>query len=210
MTIPEILVNLETQCNSSLSSIAIVNDIQYLATCDLKNIRDLVIKQSFVNVFTEWEHFLENSAIAYALGQPSSLGHSVTRYIFPTDEDHANQLIKGSSTYPDWSNLELVVKLTESFFERGEPYKSALHGFSSKYKNMKKLRNVIVHNSTKSRDAFDTLVRTALRASSVGISPTDFLLSKKGSNLFFYELYITHIHNAAKIIAEYCPVTAQP
>lgn len=185
MTISEILASMERQCDLSISSIVSVNKPQYLATDEMKNIRDMVIKQSFVSVFTEWEHFLENSTIAYALGEPSIKGHSLIRYILPIDEDHANQLIKGTATYPDWSKMEIVIKLTESFFKDGKPYKEVLQGFSSKYKEMKKVRNLIVHNSLKSVDEFNSLVRTALRASSVGISVTEFLLSKKIVIYFF-------------------------
>lgn len=205
MTISEILIKMEKQCDLSIWSIVSVNKPQYLETDETKNIRDIVVKQSFVSVFTEWEHFLENSTIAYALGETSVKGYSLTRYILPRDEEHANQIIKGTSAYPDWSKMEVVVKLTESLFEAGEPFKEALQGFSSKYKEMKKVRNLIVHNSLKSVDEFNSLVRTALRASSVGISATEFLLSKKNNNPFFYEIYITHLRNAAKKIAEYEP-----
>ena len=80
----------------------------------------------------------------------------------------------------------------------------ALYVEIQRYTYMKKVRNVIVHNSIKSRDEFESLVRTALGAASVGISPTDFLLSKKkDSDPLFYKLYITHIQNAAKIISEF-------
>lgn len=209
MTISEILASMEKQCDLSTSSITSVNKPQYLQNDEMKNIRDMVIKQSFVSVFTEWEHFLENSTIAYALGEPSVKGHALTRYILPKDEDHANQLIKGTSAYPDWSKMDVVIKLSESFFEDGKPYKEALQGFSSKYKEMKKVRNLIVHNSLKSTDEFNSLVRTVLRASNVGISATDFLLSKKNNNLFFYEIYFTHLRNAAKKIAEYEPAISE-
>ncbi len=71
MTISEILISMEKQCDLSISSIVSVNKPQYLETDETKNIRDMVVKQSFVSVFTEWEHFLENSTIAYALGETS-------------------------------------------------------------------------------------------------------------------------------------------
>lgn len=203
MTIQEIFSRLDEQCSSSKASIEAVNKSEYLATDELKNIRDLVVKQAFVSVFTEWEHFLENTTIAYALGEPSVVGQCPNRYILPTDEDHANQLIKGTSTYPDWSKIEVILPLEKAFFENGEPYTSALNGFTSKYKDMKKVRNVIVHNSVKSREEFDTLVRNALRAAEVGISPVGFLLSRKGSAPMFYDMYITHIINAAHLIANY-------
>ena len=205
MTIMEILTRLETQCDSSITCIDLVNKSEYIATQEKKNIRDMVVKQAFVSVFTEWEHFLENSTIAYSLGEKSNKGFRPICYILPKDADHANQLIKGTATYPDWSKMDYVIKLEEALFEGGTPYKEALGGFSSKYKDMQRVRNHIVHNSYKSTQEFNTLVRNALRASAVGISPTDFLLSKKNNNPFFYNLYITHIRNAAKLIAEYEP-----
>lgn len=206
MTILEIFTTIDNQCDLSISSIDFVNKSEYLATEELKNVRDMVVKQAFLSVFTEWEHFLEHSTIAYVLGAPSINGHSPRCFISPKDEEHANKLIKGTSLYPDWSNMDAIINLEESLFEDGAPYKKTLQGFSSKYKEMKTIRNHIVHNSIKSRDQFDTLVRTALNASSVGISPTDFLLSKKRNKPLFYQLYISHIRNASKTIAEYSSV----
>lgn len=203
MTIQSIWDRLDKQCQESLDSIAYVNKSEYLATDDLKRVQDLVVKQAFLNVFTEWEHFLEDSTIAYALGEKSIRGFAPTKYINPLDEDHADRLIKGTSTYPDWSKMKVVLSLESALFEDGEPYRSALNGFASKYKDMQKVRNVIVHNSIKSRDEFDSLVRTALYAASVGISPTEFLLSQKGSDPKFYISYIAYIRNAGKMIAEY-------
>lgn len=205
MTIQNIFQRLIDQCNESLRSIDVVNDAHYLSTDELKTIRDLVVKQAFVSAYTEWEHFLEDITIAYALGKESLCGHCPQRYVLPEDKDHADQLITSSTAYFDWSKIDDVVKLEKSFFHNGDPFVAAIQGFRSKYNDMKKVRNVIVHNSIKSRDQFDTLVRNALRASSVGISPVEFLLSKKNNNPFFYNIYITHIKNAATLIANYSP-----
>lgn len=204
MTIQEIYDRLQKQCTDSLESISFVNKPDYLATDSLKRIQDLVIKQAYLSVFTEWEHFLEDTTVAYSLGELSICGFSPQKYISPIDTDHADRLIKGAAKYPDWSDRDYVKKTEEALFKDGEPFISAINGFSSIYTDMKKVRNVIVHNSIKSRDEFETLVRTALSAASVGISPTEFLLSKKKeSDPLFYKLYITHIQNAAKRISEF-------
>lgn len=201
MTIQEIYDQLCKQCQSSKISIQTVNTTDYLVDEVKKNIRDLVVKQAFIGVVTQWEHFLEDTAIAYSLGEASLKGQRLEKYISPIDSDHANRLIKGTAIYPDWSDMDKVKDIAQALFKDGEPYLSAINGFSSKYGEIKKLRNVIVHNSVKSRGAFDSLVRNALRASSVGISPVEFLLSKKGKNPLFYDMYITYIENAANIIA---------
>lgn len=206
MTIQTIYQDLDNECTAAMAAIDSVNNAHYLSTDELKTIRNLVVKQAFVSVFTEWEHFLENSTAAYALGELSIAGHAPVKYISPIDVDHVNQLAKGASTYPDWSKTEVVLKLEQAFFKGGEPYTSAIQGFASKYKDMKKVRNVIVHNSIKSREEFDSLVRNALRASAVGISPSEFLLSRKtGHDPYFYEMYITYIRNAATLISQYSP-----
>ena len=71
---------------------------------------------------------------------------------------------------------------------------------------MQKIRNHIVHKSLKSGQCFDSLVRTSLSASRVGISPTEFLISKKNRNTQrFYKQYIGYIRIAAQQIAEYAP-----
>lgn len=207
MTIQEIFQTLVDQCDESISIIGKVNNSHYLTTPELKTIRDMVVKQAFLSVFTEWEHFLENATVAYALGEVSIAGHAPTKYVSPLDEEHANQLIRGTSTYPDWSKTEQVIKIEKAFFENGEPFVSAIQRFQSKYEEMKKVRNHIVHNSIKSRGEFDSLVRMALRAASVGISPVDFLLSQKNREPYFYVIYITHIKNAATLIANYAPPT---
>ena len=203
MTIQDVYSELDRQCIDSLNVISLVNTSEYLSSDDKKKIQDLVVKQAFLSVFTEWEHFLEDATIAYSLDEPSIEGDKPNRYIWPVDRDHADSLIKGVASYPDWSDMDTVKRLESSLFENGAPFLGALNGFSSKYKEMKKVRNVIVHNSIKSRDEFDTLVRNVLNVSSVGITPTEFLLSKKGSNPAFYRSYITHIQNASKQIAFY-------
>ena len=206
MTIPEIFTVLEKQCDDSLKIIDTVNKPEYLETDEKKTIRDLVVMQAFMRVFNAWEQFLENSTKAYALGEKSLLGYSPPKYVNPLDEDHADRLIKGTNTYPDWTDAEKVLKIETAFFENGEPYTTALNGFSSKYKEIKKVRNEIAHNSKNSKDEFDTLVRNVLRASAVGISVTDFLLSRKHrTDPYFYWSYITYIKNAARLISEFKP-----
>lgn len=176
MTISEAFTNLEEQCKLSLSCIRFVNKKEFLMLENAMIIRNMIIEQAFIKVFIEWELFLENSTIAYTLGECSTKGVSLKCYIFPKDEEHANQLIKGAALYPDWSNMEAVIELEKSLFEDGFPYVRALQGFSSKYKEMKKVRNHIAHQSIKSSEAFKSLIRGVLSASDVGITPAEFLL----------------------------------
>lgn len=203
MTIQEIYDIFIKQCNDSEKAIKEVIKVEYSTNDTLLLIRELTIKQAFINVFSGWEHFLENTMIAYALDEPSLTESKPLRYISPIDEEHADKIIKGNSSYPDWSNLQQVKDMADRLFENGKPYVTALNGFNSVFTGIKRTRNIIVHDSIKSKNEFNTLVRTSLNASSVGISPTDYLLSKKGSQPRFYKLYIEHLKNAASIICNY-------
>lgn len=205
MTIEEIYNKFSEQVQEALSSIAYVSNRTFSLPDPVmqSKIKALVVKQSFLSVFAEWEHFLEHTVIWYSLGEASIKGKTPTKYLSPLDEEHANQIISGASKYPDWSNLEYVIKTVESLFENGEPYKSALNGFSSTFTEIKKVRNVIAHNSKKSHSEFETLVRNKLNPSYVGITPTEFLLQSKSGSVVFYRQYITHLQNAASLIANY-------
>lgn len=203
MTIQEILSRLDKQCADSIGSINDVNKSEYLASDSMKRIQDFVVKQAFLCVFSEWEHFLENATIAYSLGEASITGNKPQCFIAPQDEDHANRLIKGTALYPDWSQMKTVKELEMALFKDGEPFTSALNGFASRYNEMKTVRNHIAHNSIKSQNEFDSLVRNVFRAASVGISPSEFLLSRKRGQLPFFELYISCVRNAATIISSY-------
>ena len=205
MTIQDIFNKFDCEAQESLANIAYVNSRSFVLTdTNMQDkIKTLVVKQSFLSVFAEWEHFLENTTIAYAMGESSIKGWTPTKYILPTTEEHANQIICGASKYPDWSNLEYVIKTEDYLFENGEPYKSALNGFSSVFTEIKKVRNVIAHNSIKSQSEYETLVRTKLNPSYVGINPADFLLQSKRGSPVFYREYITHLLNAATLISNY-------
>lgn len=165
--------------------------------------KELIINNAFMNVVTGWEKFLEQSAIAYSLGTVSIKGHLPICYISPNDEEHANELIKGAVQYFDWSNKEQIIKMAERIFENGEPYKSVIAGINSHLISIKKLRNNIAHNSIKSNDEFNTLVRNELSPSEVGISTAQFLLSSKSGSSAFWEIYFTHLTNGATQIANF-------
>lgn len=168
------------------------------------NVKDLVIKQAFMDTYTTWERFLESSFIFYALGVHSLSGKSPHCYITPRDYEHTYNLIKGPAQFPNWTKNDEVMKLAENLFENGEPYKSILSPRHSSLLEMKKIRDHISHNSKKSKEVFDTLVRNKLSPAEVGISVSDYLiLSKNRTDPPFYKEYFDLLVNTANNIAQY-------
>lgn len=203
MTIEEVYNNFDNECNMAEKAITEVIKLANPVSDDLLLVREFTIKQAFLTAFTGWEHFLENSMIAYSLDEPNLNGFKPQRYIFPIDEEHADRLIKGSAIYPDWSDINNVKEIAKRIFGDLNPYMDALNIFNSIYHGMKKTRNVIVHNSLKSKKEFDTLVRNEMGPSYVGLSASDFLLSQKGKKPVFYKYYIEHLRNAVNSICKY-------
>lgn len=70
-----------------------------------KQMRDMLIEQIILKLFSEWERFLENTFIYYMLGEKSSKGVAPVRYAMPLGFDHAYRLIQNVNQYPDWSDI---------------------------------------------------------------------------------------------------------
>ena len=203
MKIKDLYDNLIIIIDDSINSVYAVCDPYYLSDKVKLKIREYTIEFAFLEVYKNWEYFLEQTFMSYSLNEISLNSETPECYINPIDRAHADRLIKGSALYPDWSDHEKVIALAESIFLDGEPYKTVLKNISSHLKEMKKIRNQISHNSNKSRDTFDSFIRNKLSACKVGISVSDFLIIKKGVSLSFIEIYFTYIRNSATIIANY-------
>lgn len=165
--------------------------------------KELIINSAFINLITSWEKFLENSVIAYCLNEISLQGNIPPHYISPTNEEHANNIIKGEPLYFDWSKSDNIKNMAQRIFENGEPYISVLSGINTILIEIKKVRNNIAHNSLKSNDEFDTLIRNVLSPSDVGLTTAQFLLSQKGSQPIFWDMYFTYLKNAVMRIANF-------
>ena len=166
-------------------------------------VKELIINNAFINVVNAWEKFLEKSVVAYSMGEKSLNGNCPTCYILPKDDEHALQLIKGEVQYFDWSTRDKIVQMSERVFENGEPYKTTLNSINSILLQIKKLRNNIAHDSNKSNNEFDTLVRNELSPSCIGITTAQFLLVNKGKEKPFWEKYFIYLENAVDSIAKY-------
>lgn len=191
-------------CHECSSCIYAVCKPEYSLDPQKLMIRGFVITYAFLKFYTGWEHFLEQSFIAYSLGEKSQNGNKPTRFIFPTDEDHAERIIRGFAMYPDWTKTEDVLTLACNLFENGEPFNSELRNIASSLKEAKTIRNTIGHNSQKSREAFKSLVRNKYSASMVGISVSDFLIAQKNPRAKpYFEEYFLLMQNAANNIINY-------
>lgn len=75
----------------------------------------MIIENIILNVCSSWEKFLENIFIAYMQGKQSENGIAIRAYVSPTSDEHAYNLIKNVTTYPDWTDIAKIMINAENF-----------------------------------------------------------------------------------------------
>ena len=58
------------------------------------------------------------------LGGCSLNGDIVNKYVNPIDRDHAYRMIQNVNLYPDWSDIDKVLKNANDFFEACGPFEN--------------------------------------------------------------------------------------
>lgn len=165
-----------------------------------KSMRDLVIEHTFLKVFLNWEFFLEQVFLSYCMDFEGSNGNKVIRFVLPEDFDHAYNLARGSSTYPDWTSWENVIRMSRQFFKNGGTFEK-LKQNTTELKDIKIIRNAISHMSIKCKDTFETLVRARYGHYPLETTPSDFLLFLNSADTAHPITYFSHYITTIKFLA---------
>lgn len=186
------------------STVSIFNENQVNGfTADMKY---MVIESVILNVCSSWETFLEDIFIAYMRGNKSKNGSAVTVYVLPNDDEHAYNLIRNVTTYPDWSDISKILINAENFFENGGPFK-LLRTLKGDINAVKTIRNAIAHTSKKARENFNNLVRGKIGHVPNDITPARFVSEYKTgprrADPTFFEYYVSFLKNSASMLVEY-------
>ncbi|MFH1033035.1 MAG: hypothetical protein V1806_00885 [Pseudomonadota bacterium] len=119
--------------------------------------------------------------ILYMLGNSSPKGGHVTRFALPQSETQAHQMIIGTQRYVDWANPDIVRKLSQIYFDNGEPINSAVSSIYTDLVDLKNIRNAAAHLSSTTSKSFYGVVSRRLGLINPGISVSDYLLSLDSS-----------------------------
>ena len=172
-------------------------------TVDMK---DMIIENLILNIYSSWEQFLESIFIGYMLGNKSDNGTEITKFVTPTNEEHAYNLIKNVTLYPDWADIEKVLINAENFFDDGGPF-VLLKTLKGELYAIKKVRNAIAHVSKKAKQDFENLVRGKVGYLPADISPVKFVseykVGTRRNSPTYFEHYVEFLKNAATMLVEY-------
>lgn len=204
------LANFKAKCDWALQvyfdSVALYNQNQVNGfTADMKY---MIIENLILNVWCSWEKFLEDIFVAYMRGNQSDNGSAITVYASPINDEHAYNLIKNITTYPDWTDISKIMINADNFFENGGPFK-LLHTLKGNINAVKKIRNAIAHTSKRAREDFENLVRGKVGHLPSNITPAKFVSDYKTGNRrvdpTFFEYYVNFLKDSASLLVEYQP-----
>jgi hypothetical protein len=85
------------------------------------------------------------------------LGNAITRYVQPLDEQHAIKLLIGTQKYVDWSNPEIIKKLSNLHFAPGNPFDTFVSSMMADLFDLKTIRNAAAHLDSTTRRQLDSL-----------------------------------------------------
>lgn len=136
---------------------------------------DLIFELAFLKIFIAWEQFLEDTFARYVCGASSLSGKKPKKNVTARYLDRALNIIYGTQSYADWTSVDVVIDRANRFFGQGEPYATPLQSATAELRNMKKIRNHIVHHSKKSREDFNTLLVNTYGFRPQGMSTGRFL-----------------------------------
>lgn len=146
----------------------------------------VIVEQSFMKIYLALENFLENSFIAYLLGDADLQSNEAIKFAAPKDRNHAYDMIRGTKQYPDWTNVNDVKQLAKIYFKDSWHY-SILFDLPSEFNELKIIRNRISHISEKSEKSFNTVLSKNIAKNN--ITPGEYLQLFKDKNNTYFTFY---------------------
>ncbi|MCO5949921.1 hypothetical protein [Mucilaginibacter flavidus] len=141
------------------------------------NQRNFITDSSFLKMFIAWETFIENAFIDYMLGEPSINGHTVVKYVQPIDHNHAGKILIGTQKYVDWSNPEIIKKLSNLYFEPSNIIDTYISSTMADLFDLKTIRNAAAHLTSTTQNQIVSLGNRLLSINNPTITVSDLILS---------------------------------
>jgi len=158
---------------------------------------------ALLEIFIEFEKFLTNSFIAYALGNKGKNAFTPILRVNFENEEHLLGFLKCDNQYIDY--IKKIPKIKEFIFKESTcPFNKVFSTarFTTYFKEIQILRNLIAHQSKESKDKYQ---RNVLRAKGINsyIKAETFLLKINGQeNISYYSIYINAMQFYSEVICD--------
>src|ERR1700741_689197 len=99
---------------------------------------ELLVESIFFASFRRYESFIGEVFILYTLEKQGSKRPKVKSYLKPKSFLHAEQLLKSSKEFLDWTSPDNVIERAELFLANGHPIKLPYTSYLQQLKDFKK------------------------------------------------------------------------
>ena len=164
--------------------------------------KSFIVNAAFLKFYIAWEEYLEKVMSAYLLGELTLNGTSIAKAVVARGERHAHELLVGTNTYFDWSNPELIRRLSKLYLEESNVVGDNILSIQNDLFDLKTIRNAAAHISATTQQKLDGLASRLLSHTVVNIT-VESLITKiePTSGLSYFEYYKRKLDIVAEKIA---------
>lgn len=165
--------------------------------------KSFIVNAAFLKFYIAWEEYLENIMSAYLLGELTLNGTAIVKNVAARGEKHAHELLVGTNTYFDWSNPDLIRRLSKLYLEESNVVGDNILSIQNDLFDLKTIRNAAAHISATTQQKLDGLASRLLSHTVVDISVESLITSiEPTSGLSYFEYYKQKLDIVAEKIAK--------
>lgn len=164
----------------------------------------LITEGIFLRAFSSYEKLAEEIFIFYSRGQPTRSGVRVDSFLRPRNGAHAREMIKSHMTFLEWNSPDIIIERCDIYLKDGGPIKAAFTANLTRLRDMRWIRNAIVHRSLEAFNRYGRVVRSELRAPPLTLpEPGEFLQMTNPQNRpsYFLITYMDTLKSVAQTAA---------
>lgn len=178
MALAQILADFKTSVADGLSYIVMAHSQDAAGHyVHPEKTRQFISESAFLKIFIGWEEFLEKSFLDFMMGELSTAGNIVATFVSPPDIQHARKLVVGTQKFVDWSNPEIVRRLSMLYFDQGHPFDPFIASINQDLMDMRTIRNSSAHLSSTTIQQLDALGSRKLNRPCSNIKVPDLILA---------------------------------
>ena len=147
---------------------------------------------AFLNMFREWESFLEAAMAALLSGATTINGIAPAKIASPASPADARIMVKGINRYFDYGNHQLFRKIAEIYFVNGGPFQPHINAINGDLDDLRTMRHASAHMSSTTQSSLDTLALRLLGRPSIGIDLYDLLTAADPQSAAGETIYQRH------------------
>lgn len=164
--------------------------------------REFVVSSAVVLFSIAWESFLESIYCSFLLKEKDLRGGVVPCCVNASNEEHAHRLLIGTNKYFDWTNPDMIVRLSMLYLNSDNPIKSAILAIWSDLFDLKTIRNAAAHISTTTQKSLDSISSRLYGKQKVNSKVADVILFERTDGKTLWEYYKEILDVAAENVAK--------